>query len=40
MDHSTFVFLLDAKGRYVAHYGRKLTAAQISAAVGAALRAR
>lgn len=40
MDHSTFVFLLDAKGRYVAHYGRKLTAAQISTAAGTALQAR
>lgn len=40
MDHSTFVFLLDPQGRYVAHYGRKLTAAQISTAVGTALAAR
>lgn len=40
MDHSTFVFLLDARGRYAAHYGRKLTAEQLATAIGTALTAR
>lgn len=35
MDHSTFLFLLDDSGKYVAHFGRKMEAPQIVSAIGA-----
>lgn len=40
MDHSTFLFLLDAKGRYLAHYGRKVESPQLVEAIGTILARR
>lgn len=40
MDHSTFTFLIDADGRYVAHFGRDVSAPELVDAVGRLLEAR
>jgi len=37
MDHSTFVFLLDSKGRYVDHFGRSADEAQVVGRIVAGL---
>jgi len=40
MDHSTFLFLLDARGRYVDHFGRNADEAQVAARIVQELGAR
>jgi len=39
MDHSTFLFLLDGKGRYLDHFGRSVDEATVAQRVAADLRA-
>jgi len=38
MDHSTFLFLLDAQGRYVDHFGRNVDEAQVAQRIVQALK--